>query len=189
VVAWGDVPTWVAVSGALLGSGAALWQLRLQRIQFADQTRLQERRQADAIDVRVGGAEGGQLGVLPPDESQPVHAIIVSNNSHRPIREVACSIEAIHCDGTTRHNKLADVYGMAEALALGPGAQAETFVVEAHASTKPVLRAGTRAWFAWNFPAADYPRLLSWVRFTDDAGLHWEITTDLHLKKLPKRDW
>jgi hypothetical protein len=122
VVAWGDVPTWVAVGGAFLGGWAALRQLRLQRIQFADQTRLEERRQADAIDVRVGGAEGGQLEVLPPDKSEPVHVIIVSNNSHRPIREVACKIEAIHRDGTTRHDKLADIYGIAETVALGPGA-------------------------------------------------------------------
>jgi hypothetical protein len=28
-----------------------------------------------------------------------------------------------------------------------------------------------------------------WVRFTDDAGLHWEIDNDLHLKKLDSRDW
>jgi hypothetical protein len=188
-MAWGDVPTWVAVGGAFLGSGAVLWQLGLQRIQFADQTRLQERRQADAIDVRVGGAEGGQLEVLPPDKSRPVHVFVVSNNSHRPIREVACKIEAIHHDGTTRHNKLADVYGIVETVALGPGARTETFVLEAHASTKPVLRAGTKAWFAWSFTAADYPSLLSWVRFTDDAGLHWEVTTDLHLEKLSKRDW
>jgi hypothetical protein len=34
-----------------------------------------------------------------------------------------------------------------------------------------------------------YPRLISWVRFTDDAALNWEIDTSLHLKKLAKRDW
>jgi hypothetical protein len=28
------------------------------------------------------------------------------------------------------------------------------------------------------------------VRFTDDAGLHWQIDPDLHLKKLnDRRDW
>jgi hypothetical protein len=28
------------------------------------------------------------------------------------------------------------------------------------------------------------------ARFTDDAGLHWQVDPDLHLKKLPDRsDW
>ena len=27
------------------------------------------------------------------------------------------------------------------------------------------------------------------VRFTDDAGLHWQIDHEQHLKKLDKRDW
>jgi hypothetical protein len=27
------------------------------------------------------------------------------------------------------------------------------------------------------------------VRFTDDAGLYWEIDPDLHLKRLDARGW
>jgi hypothetical protein len=27
------------------------------------------------------------------------------------------------------------------------------------------------------------------VRFTDDAGLHWQIDHDLHLERLSDRDW
>jgi len=27
------------------------------------------------------------------------------------------------------------------------------------------------------------------ARFTDDAGLHWQLDDDLHLKQLPGRDW
>ena len=53
----------------------------------------------------------------------------------------------------------------------------------------PVLRAGHTAGFVWSFTAAQYPRLLAWIRFTDDAGLHWEIDTALHLEKLKRRDW
>jgi hypothetical protein len=52
-----------------------------------------------------------------------------------------------------------------------------------------VLRAGQKAAFVWGFTVALYPSFLLWLRFTDDAGLHWEITTDLHLEKLTKRDW
>jgi hypothetical protein len=27
------------------------------------------------------------------------------------------------------------------------------------------------------------------LRFTGDAGLHWQIDHDLHLEKLDNRDW
>jgi hypothetical protein len=53
----------------------------------------------------------------------------------------------------------------------------------------PVLRAGETATFVWSFTTAKWPRILPLVRFTDDAGLHWEIDNSLHLKKLAKRDW
>jgi hypothetical protein len=53
----------------------------------------------------------------------------------------------------------------------------------------PVLGAGHRAGFVWGFTAAHYLRPMTWVRFTDDADLSWEIDTHLHLKKLDKRDW
>jgi len=27
------------------------------------------------------------------------------------------------------------------------------------------------------------------ARFTDDAGLHWQIDQDLHLERLSEREW
>jgi hypothetical protein len=189
VVNWGDVPTWLAVFGGIAGGGAALWQLRLQRIQLADQTRIQERQQADAVDVTARPVDGVQAHVLLSEDSEAVHLIVVTNGSTRPIREVTCKMEAIEADETTRHKKFAKVWGEIVPVALGANAQVETFVPQARASTMPVLRAGRKAGFAWDFTAAQYPRFLSWVRFTDDVGLHWEITTDLHLKKLTRREW
>ena len=70
VVAWGDVPTWLAVVGAFAGGGAALWQLQLQRIQLTDATRIQERQQADAIDVSAGSIDGVMSECLPPGDTQ-----------------------------------------------------------------------------------------------------------------------
>lgn len=58
MVDWGDVPTSLALFGAFLAAGAALWQLRLQRIQLADQTRVQEREQANQVDVTVPPVDG-----------------------------------------------------------------------------------------------------------------------------------
>jgi hypothetical protein len=99
VIAWGDLPTWLAVAGAFLGGGAALRQLRLQRIAFADQTRLQERQQADAVDVSGRPFDGSEAKILPPGDHQPVHAIIVTNGSSRPIREVAATRRACGAEG------------------------------------------------------------------------------------------
>jgi hypothetical protein len=62
-----------------------------------------------------------------------------------------------------------------ETYALGSTAQAQAFVPTERSSTMPVQRAGQTAAFVWGFTAALYPRLISWVRFTDDAGLHWQI--------------
>jgi hypothetical protein len=189
VVDWGDVPTWLAVGGAFLGGGAALRQLKLQRIQLADQTRIQERQQANMIDVAGRPVDGAQAKVLPSPEGVPVHMVVVTNGSNRPIREVVAKIEAIEADEKTRREKLADVYGEIMPMALGPGTQVETFVPKARVSTMPVLRAGHGAGFEWDFTVARYPRFLVWVRFTDDVSLHWEVTTDLHLQKLARRDW
>jgi len=51
-----------------------------------------------------------------------------------------------------------------------------------------ILRAGGKAGFAFPFAVAEYPQPQYWVRFTDDAGLHWQIDPDLHLEKLANRD-
>lgn len=159
-----------------------MWQLQLQRIQLADQTRIQERQQANAIDVTVGDIDGAKSGVLPSDNSEPVHGVAVVNGSNRPIREVACKMEAIEADGRTSQTKLADVYGEIKSTA-------EAWELQEHGTTMPVLRAGHKAGFIWSFTAAKFPMFSIWVRFTDDAGLHWQITTDLHLEKLASRDW
>jgi len=74
-------------------------------------------------------------------------------------------------------------------VALGSTALTETFVPQARARAMPVLRAGHTAGFVWGFTAAQYPRTVLRVRFTDDDGLDWEIGNDLQLKKLDYRDW
>ena len=94
-----DVPTWLAVSGAIPAAGAALWQLRLQRIQLADQTRIQEREQANNVDVTVQAVDGAQAKMLPEDKGEPVHMVVVTNGSARPIREVTAKVEVIRLDG------------------------------------------------------------------------------------------
>lgn len=196
MVNWGDVPTWVtagvaflALIGAALAYGTQSAQLRLQRLQLADHSRVQEREQANLVDVAGRPIDGAQAQVLPADKGEPVHMVVVANGSKRPVRDVTVKIEAIQADESIRHQKMADVWGTLQTYAVGITAQAQTFVPVERSSTMPVLRAGQTAAFVWGFTAAMYPRFISWVRFTDDAGLHWEIDQSLHLEKLAARDW
>lgn len=194
MVAWGDVPTWVtagvafmALIGASLAYRTQSEQLRLQRIQFQDQTRIQEREQADQIDVVARTiskeAQESWLAKHQGELAHPhAHSVVVTNGSKRPIREVACKVEVGRNDGSA-HALGEGVYGyMAGTDFVGH------FIERGSGSTMPVLRAGMKAGFAWS-GAAEYPRIVWTVRFTDDAGRHWEIDTDLHLRKLDHRDW
>jgi hypothetical protein len=211
MVNWGDVPSWAtagAAFAALIGAGLAYRyqaeQVRLQREQLADQkmatteqaevirrqTTLLERQQADAVDVYARTIDGGGATVLPADDHQEVHMLVVANGSNRPVRQVACKIAAIKADSSVRHERLADVYGWTKAFNLGITTEDQSFVLGERTHTMPLLRAGDEAGFVWGFTLVRYPQLESWaVRFTDDAGLHWEIDTSLSLKRLNARDW
>lgn len=196
MVAWGDVPTWLLVGVGVVGGGAALWQLGLQRRQLHDQqevtraqTRLQERQQADQVDVVARAIDGEQGQVHPHTRGEPVHMVVVTNGSNRPIGEVACKIQVIGTDPSVQREGLADVYGELVPVALKLSGRDENFKPQGHASNMPVLRAGRKAGFVWGFTIADYPSIVPRVRFTDDAGLSWEITADLHLHNLDRRDW
>jgi len=141
VVNWGDFPTWLAVFGGFAAAGAALWQLQLQRIQLTDQTRIQERLQADAIDVTASSIDGVQAGLLPSGHAEQVILVMVTNGSKRPIRDVACKVAAIQVDQTT-HEKPADLHGEIWPPASGPNAQPEKFFAQGPGPVMSVLRVG-----------------------------------------------
>jgi hypothetical protein len=192
MAAWGDVPTWLLVAVGAVGGGAALRQLGLQRTQLRDQqeviraqTQLLQRQQADQVDVATRLFDGVRVGA-----AGQIHMVVVTNNSARPIREVACQIDAIPAEASVRIRHHVTLYGeLVPLMPIGPEAQDEAFEVQERGDTMPVLRAGHKAGFVWDVPNVLYPRIIPWARFTDDAGLHWEITADLHLKKLDRRDW
>ena len=103
MVAWGDVPTWIAVIGGLTVAAAAVWQLGLQRQQLRDQQRdiarqaaQLERQQANLVDVEPRAVNGAQAGVLPRESTLYAHAVMVINGSGRPIRNVVSTIWTDH---------------------------------------------------------------------------------------------
>ena len=88
MVNWGDVPTWATAGVAFLAliAGALAYrtqseQLRLQRTQLADQTRVQEREQANQVEVLWQNIDPAAL--LLPDEFADVVGMLVVVNKDR----------------------------------------------------------------------------------------------------------
>jgi hypothetical protein len=184
-VNYGDMPTWLAVGAAVIGAAVALRQLRDQQKVIADQTRQLERQQADQVDVALCRSD-----MVPPGthtNSAGHHKCWMAevfNGSRRPIRNVDCRIEPAAGQGQHSAAQVGELI-RSDGL-LGPGRRFH----KVDAPTVRVLRAGAKAGLAFPFVASDYPDARVTARFTDDAGLHWEIRPDLHLGKLTNRsDW
>jgi hypothetical protein len=210
MVVWGDVPTWVtagAAVAALSGAGLAYryqaQQVKLQRLQLsdqqeatrlqaqaiADQNRLREREQADAVTLTPFPWHGPVEGLQGSDE--PLWAAMVENGWHRPIRKVACRLQLSESDALSKPRIVGRIpKGQADDVtpqASHPDESAVDFDPNFDAS---VLRAGDTAVFIFNqeYEAWNDPLMLT-LRFTDDADLAWQIDNDLHLEKLTERDW
>jgi hypothetical protein len=125
--------------------------------------------------------------VLPGDQPKPVHMLIVTNASARPIRNLAA--EANVLGSVSPGRKPADVVGRIEPAAQRGPAIRETFAVAAHSSRKDLLNAGEDAAFAWSFDVETFLSVEFTVRFADDQDLDWEVGPDLRPKKLLARDW
>ncbi|HEY2307843.1 MAG TPA: hypothetical protein VGI05_18385 [Streptosporangiaceae bacterium] len=147
-----------------------------------------ERQQANYVELELktysGGLTGVPAAVTAASSNRLVLLAAVTNTSDRPVRQVTCRL---------------NVAGQAPALPtrLGQIAQDRIFQAAtpqsffnsfADGSTFGVIRAQTSAGFAFPVTAEDHPGAQVEARFTDDAGLHWQIDNDLHLHKLPNRD-
>ena len=182
-IAWGGVPTWIAVIGAIVGAAAALGQLRAQRKEIARQAWQLDRQQASRIALTWCAATEVRIQAAPPD---PVPGaghtvVIVSNDSSRPIRDVSCHIEPGPPQG-----------GRLDPQNLEPAPDGDPFdFTPARAGThSPLLfRAGSKYGFLFEFiiprEDASNPAARVSVRFIDDADLSWQIDENLRLKRLP----
>jgi hypothetical protein len=168
----GDLPTWLAVVAATCAAAIALWQLRGQQKELTRQLAALERQQANEMEVYPGRQTTLMIG----GRGENCWDLTIINNSRRPVRNVASRIEPT--PGASLVNVDRAGYGDAAGILLRPG---ETSI--------RVLRVGLRAAFLFRCPIREHPDARMTVRFTDDAGLHWQIDHDLALTQLRKRDW
>ena len=204
---WTDIRTWVGFAVVVIGVVIALVQLDLQRRQLAGQHKviheevernksrdalisgqLQEleqraltfeRQQADAIGLRPS-TWGIRVPGSQPSVVRTVHTADVRNDSQRPIRNVACRIEPEPGEALQAAHQV----GLFVTFSSGP--RGLPLSEGAHI---PLIPAGEAASFIFDMEEKQYPKARMTARFTDDAGLHWQIYPDLHLEKLNDRDW
>ena len=127
------------------------------------------------------------------DPGTVVHMAIVANESRRPIKNVVCKAASPH---DTDHLLSPDPYypavmvGRLANQRLGPGREPPSLIDEIPNFRTFRIRPGEAYGFV--FAISIHWQLMDSeaARFTDDAGLHWQIDYDLHLEPLNDRnDW
>jgi hypothetical protein len=187
-VAWGDVPTWLASVVVFFGLPAALLQLNMQRVQLREQQRdlaehrlLLERQQANKVNLTRESSDSSPAAYSGAGQ---VWMAVISNNSERPIRNVASRIQ-IERDGP--------LIGDARIGELIPNSSAQSGRAFEDLLTEHkvvIIRIDNSCGFAFGVGADMHPTAQVAARFTDDAGLHWQLDQDLHLEKLVDRsEW
>jgi hypothetical protein len=187
-VAWGDVPTWVESVVVFFGLPAALLQLRMQRIQLREQQRelaehrlLLDRQQANKVNLT---RESSDSSPATYSAAGRVWMAVITNGSERPIRDVASRIQIVR-DGP--------LMGDARIGELIPNSSVQNGRAFQDLPTEhkvAIIRIDHSCGFAFGVGADRHPMAQVAARFTDDAGLHWQLDQDLHLKKLVDRsEW
>jgi hypothetical protein len=150
-----------------------------------------ERLQAEGIDVRRSWFRTA----IPGSDKQATRKVYmgeVANESQRPIRKVACRIQPHLGDRMKSAVRVGLGYGSAPAAAVAAAVASsqgqQTFWDLFDGARMPLVRAGEVAGFVFEVDTEGNPTARVTARFTDDAGLHWQIDPDLHLEKLTSRD-
>jgi hypothetical protein len=159
-----------------------------------------ERQQADKIGFRLTAIpmpdlpeEGYDFAV---DSGEPVHMAVISNESRRPIINVACRIGSAPDTAddsfprTRTESEFPVLFGRLPVSNVFAGRDPAAVIDPS--PPYPGLRIYPGEEYGFLFEINSH-RVLDFVlvavRFTDDAGLHWEIDRDQHLRQLPDRDW
>jgi hypothetical protein len=193
----GDLPTWllaVFALGALVAAGLAY---RAQRDDLADQRKANAlqatvlertlgalaRQQADQVSFVLDAARELIPGRKGPAES--LNQVTVTNGSARPIRHVVARLLTPQ-NGETHLAEAVAIQRQSTATSLVPDIYHYLDDYQVADEIKLLCAEGTRAFI---FPVDATHEALVTLRFTDDAGLHWQVDNDLHLEPLDSRDW
>lgn len=180
----GDLGTWVLALIALLALIAAWLAYRAQSEELADQRKANElqatvlkrtlgafaRQQAEQISVEHDRYASAICGM---PTSRMYQRVGVTNSSARPVRHAVCQRSGGHGQDGVRLVGF-DSKG-------GPD-RAHPDLTEIY-----LLRPGETAWLVFPVDTPD-GEAVQLVRFTDDAGVHWQVDGDLHLEPLDSRD-
>lgn len=170
---------------AIRQADAAKVQADALTAQLLTQKEVTERQQASAVKLVVWPIGGADAGVLPSESAQFVHMAVVANESQRPIRNVACRITPA---GQTP--KLAAVVGQLIESDVASNVTGDVLVHKENTDHWRLVPAGLRCGFVFPFDVKHYPKVQMEARFTDDAGMEWEINHELRLLKLDERgEW
>ena len=146
-----------------------------------------ERQQAEMIDLEPRSTLREVPG-LDPATNDTARAADVANRSPRPIRNVACRIEAAP-SAPAQEASLSGVYAEFPPGPLQtPGATNRALIDPPAKPRITLIRSGETGAFLFPVGARLNQDARVAVRFTDDAGLHWQIDHDLYLEKLDNRD-
>ena len=107
----------------------------------------------------------------------------VHNRSARPIRDVAGRIEPSRGDSLVQAGRVGRLVQFDRARG------GRVLTDQASEPRVDLVRADGTVEFIFPVEAEAHPKARITARFTDDAGLHWQIDPDLHLEKLNSRDW
>jgi hypothetical protein len=155
-----------------------------------------ERQQADGIGFQMTNTPFPDLGhyadVFTVRPGNRVCITIVSNESRRPIKNVVCRMSFVSTgqfDATPDDTKLPVLVGELAAPTLSADRAAHWVVMPVPAHDWFRIRPGEKYGFVFEVQALDVLMKGAAVRFTDDAGLHWQIDLDQHLQRVTNRDW
>lgn len=111
---------------------------------------------------------------------------VVRNGSLRPIRDVTCRLSPLPGrDYECTAAKVAELTTLpvSDVMQLPFSSQPQNI------DRLAMIRAGQCFEFRFAVPVTNCPDAKIRLRFTDDADLHWQIDSDLHLEFLTVRPW
>jgi hypothetical protein len=160
--------------------------------------RVAERQQADMVDFEMTTT---RMPNWSPEDTEgfkvspgtPVHMAIVINNSRRPIEQVTCSAGTAPPPGWPEEYSHQPVM-VGRVIKSPPLAEAPDgawmLVQPIPRSTASLIRPGESYGFVFEIKVQLALFDAEKTRFTDDAGLYWQVNRDQHLEPLRnRRDW